>query len=408
MTKQGHIFSKLIVPLIILAIVCYLVFSAWNGLRDPHSFVIAYTDVMEESVDAQGWVIRSEQPVSGGGDGLIQLLRDQGEHVARGAELAVVYQDETYEEYQDQLMQAREDLGALQYATYSGSPSGSTLEDQMMAALTELRTAGSTGNFTKLNDETEDYRKLVLRREFLVSEEAEAEMTAAAAELYARYESLQSYQSGAATITAEAAGMFSTHLDGYETLLTPDLLGGASAQTLESFAKMTPLDGGGSLGKLVTNPAWYYVAALDGEYSSRLAPNRLVDIYFEAINQTLEMEVVTVGEIQDGQVVVVFRSTQDEHEAEVLRQEVGRVILRSEEGILIPKEAMRVTEDGENGVYVAKGYNAWFRPARIIAENESFYLVEPDPVDERDERILRSGDELVLSSTELYNGKVVH
>lgn len=44
MKKQGTTLSKLIIPLIIAAIVVYLIFSAWMGLRDPYTFVIAYTD----------------------------------------------------------------------------------------------------------------------------------------------------------------------------------------------------------------------------------------------------------------------------------------------------------------------------------------------------------------------------
>ena len=392
----------------ILAIVLYLAYSAWSGLRNPYTFVIAYTDVMEDSVEAEGWVVRTEQAIPGGGDGLIQLRRVQGEKVAKGDVVAMVYEDEAYLKTQEEFIQTQTDLTALQYATYEDSPSGSALEGQMMNSMAELRTSGSSGNYAKLADQTEAYRKLVLRREYLVSDEAEAEMEAAANELYHKYLSLQSYQDGATTIRAAESGMFSTHLDGYEALLNPASLNGLSPAALLDFGELVPQDGGTSMGKLVTNPAWYFAALLPEGYDDRLAPGDKVDIYFDSITATLAMEVVSVGEPQGGQVVVTFRSTTDEHEAEALRHERARFILRSEEGILIPKEALRVSEEGENGVYVAKGYNAWFRPVKILAENEAYYLVEADPVDENDSRILRSGDELVLASSELYNGKVVH
>ena len=60
MKKQGATFQKIIVPAVIVAIVVYMIFSAWNGLRDPYSFVIVYADTMEESIDTEGWVVRSE------------------------------------------------------------------------------------------------------------------------------------------------------------------------------------------------------------------------------------------------------------------------------------------------------------------------------------------------------------
>lgn len=407
MKKQGATFQKIIVPAIIVAIVVYLIFSAWNGLRDPYSFVIVYTDTMEESIDAEGWVVRSEELVNGGGDGLVQLKRNEGEEVSEGAAIAMVYEDEEYVDNQEELLRTKSDLTALQYATYSGSPSGAALEDQMMSALSELRAASSSGDYANLSEETETYRKLVLRREFLVSSEAAAEMSAAASELYDKYESLQSYQSGATEITAAQSGMFSSHLDGYETLLSPDSLIGLLPEELAAFSELTPLSAEGSLGKLVTNPVWYYAATLPSQYSHELSPGQVVDVYFDALSKTLEMEVDSVGEIQDDQVVAVFRSARDEHAAGELRQESCRIILESEEGILVPKEALRVCE-GENGVFVSSGYNAVFRPVKILAENDDYYLVKPNPKNENDDRILRSGDEVVLASAELYDGKVVH
>lgn len=121
--QQGTIFSKIAMPIVIVAIVVYLICSAWVGIRDPYQFTVAYTDTMETSVDAAGWVVRSEQPVAGA-EGVVQLKRGQGEKVAKGKEIAVVYQDETYVENQEELLQVKNDLSALQYATYSESPSG--------------------------------------------------------------------------------------------------------------------------------------------------------------------------------------------------------------------------------------------------------------------------------------------
>ena len=95
--QQGTIFSKIAMPIVIVAIVVYLICSAWVGIRDPYQFTVAYTDTMETSVDAAGWVVRSEQPVAGA-EGVVQLKRGQGEKVAKGKEIAVVYQDETYVE----------------------------------------------------------------------------------------------------------------------------------------------------------------------------------------------------------------------------------------------------------------------------------------------------------------------
>ena len=100
--KTTSILSKIAIPILIAAILVYLGLSAWMGIRNPYEFVPAYTDIMETSAVANGWVIRHETPISGG-NGLVRLLREREEKVGKGQAIAEVYQDENYEEHQEEL-----------------------------------------------------------------------------------------------------------------------------------------------------------------------------------------------------------------------------------------------------------------------------------------------------------------
>lgn len=157
----------------------------------------------------------------------------------------------------------------------------------------------------------------------------------------------------------------------------------------------------------MTDSIWYYAVTVPGDCVTRFAVGDSVDVFFNSLSETFPMEVFQVGEVQEDQVVIVLRSSQDDDKAEDLRQESGRVIFYSSEGIRVPKEALRVSKDGERGVYVVVSQKARFRPVKILAEDENSYLVKADPTDEEDTRILRAGDEIVLASEELYDGKVV-
>ena len=404
--KTTSILSKIAIPVLIAAILVYLGLSAWMGIRNPYEFVPAYTDIMETSAVANGWVIRHETPISGG-NGLVRLLREREEKVGKGQAIAEVYQDENYEEHQEELRKTQRDLSALQYATYEYSPTGAVLEEQMLSSMAHMQTAASTGNFVGMEDSTELYRKTVLRREYLVSEEAVQAMDAAGWELNQKFNDLQAVQTGATTIWADAAGVFSTHLDGYETLLSASMLEAQSPAGLDRLSQIEPLADSGYLGKLITSPEWFFGATLDGQYADRFSVGRKVTIYFNALSASLTMKVLSVSEVQDGQVVVLFRSNQDVEQADQLRRETARVVFTSDEGIRVPKEALRVDEDGQAGVYVASGHNARFRPVNILAEDEISYLVEAAPTDSLDARILRAGDQVVLASDTLYDGKVV-
>ena len=406
MKKQGTIFSKIVVPGIIVAIVAYLIISAWIGVRNPYPTTTAYMYTIAEGMDAEGWVVREELPVEAG-QGLVQLKRNQGEKVAKGQEIGVVYQDEQYVEKQEELLQVRSDLGSLQYATYEGSPSGVVLEDQMLSAMDSLREYSSSGNFTNLSDRADNYRKLVLRREYLLSSDAAAQMDQAAVALAQQYEALQNSQTGATTITAAEGGMFYSNLDGYETLLTPEKLDNLTPSDLDQWRALPPLNDGKYLGRLVTSATWYYAAVVPGEYNNKFTVGKNVEVYFDSLFETLTMQVKSVGEVQGDQVVLVLQSSKDIARADTLRQESGRVVFRSSEGLRVPKEALRVNEDGEAGVYVVSGYKARFRPVKILAEDETGYLVAANNNGAEDTRVLRAGDEVILATAELYDGKVV-
>ena len=152
--KTTSILSKIAIPILIAAILVYLGLSAWMGIRNPYEFVPAYTDIMETSAVANGWVIRHETPISGG-NGLVRLLREQEEKVGKGQAIAEVYQDENYEEHQEELRKTQRDLTALQYATYEYSPTGAVLEEQMLSTMAGLQTAASAGNFAGMEESTE-------------------------------------------------------------------------------------------------------------------------------------------------------------------------------------------------------------------------------------------------------------
>ena len=407
--QQGTIFSKVAMPIAITAIVVYLICSAWVGMRDPYKFTVAYTDYpwRPASTPPAGWSARrSPCPVR---PAWSSCCGARAKKSAKGKDLAVVYQDETYVASQEELLQVQTNLTALQYAAYAGVSlwhgfgGADALVDDEPRSPGRLQREASAA----LEDQSATYRKLVLRREYLLSSDATAAMTQAAAQLQSRYDELQAHQSKASSIQAPVSGLFSSYVDGYETVLTPAKLEGLGPRDLEAFAQTDPTPADNVIGKLVTNAAWYYAITVPGDTVGRFDNGDSVDVFFDSLSESFPMTVYSVGEVQDNKLVVVLRSSQDDDKAEDLRQESGRVIFHSSEGIRVPKQALRITEDGERGVYVVVSQKARFRPVTILAEDDTSYLVKAAPTSEEDTRILRDGDQVVLASAELTDGKVV-
>jgi hypothetical protein len=119
------------------------------------------------------------------------------------------------------------------------------------------------------------------------------------------------------------------------------------------------------------------------------------------------MSVSEMSYTEGGEAVVVLVSSRNLPDIIALRERAASVIFQSEEGIRVPKKALRAQEDGSVGVYTVTAFQAEFKPVKVVAEDGDDYLVKADPKDSKDKHILRSGDEVIITAAELYEGKVV-
>ena len=127
------------------------------------------------------------------------------------------------------------------------------------------------------------------------------------------------------------------------------------------------------------------------------------------------MQVERVDEPSGGVSLVVLSSTRSLADTSMLRKQTVDIIFDSVTGIRVPKKAVRteVTEDGEQviGVYVLTAAQAEFKPVEILVDDGDYYLVEallPDvPTDNQLRTALRAGDQVIVSSDTLYDGKVM-
>ena len=157
------------------------------------------------------------------------------------------------------------------------------------------------------------------------------------------------------------------------------------------------------------------------EEAGRLIEGRTVTVRFSRDwSGEVDMKVERVGETpENGRVAVVLSSDRYLSETTLLRKQTVELVFDSQTGIRVPTQAVRVEErtvtDPETeeekqelvtGVYVLVGQQAEFKPVTILAQLEDFALVKSaDGSDGK--KALRAGDEVILSSVELFDGKVI-
>ena len=115
--KQGSAVIRSITLLLLAAVLLYLGVSAWNSLRVPFSTFLSYSWSVDDTVECTGYVVR-EETVLTGGSGLVDLLPNEGEKVAKGELVAMIYQSEAGLDRQQAHQSLLLEREQLQYALH--------------------------------------------------------------------------------------------------------------------------------------------------------------------------------------------------------------------------------------------------------------------------------------------------
>lgn len=422
--KQKSLGTKLLMALVTIAVLCYFGIQAANYFSDPLSTTLAYEYQVDEGLSLSGYVVRREQVLPDDTTGLLQRQRSEGERVSAGGTVALVYADQASLDRQDEIDALEVQLQQLQYAQEAalGSEAALRLDAQIMQRIFSARGALAAGRLDQVEDQTGELKSLVLRRDYTYSDTTD--LDARVQEVQAQLKTLRAQAaSSVRRITAPEAGLYSAEVDGYETVLTPDILAELTPSKLSAVKADESVTS--SVGKLVLGDSWYYVAAMDADEAAALQEEGSLTLRFsKGVTQTLSVSISSVGPEENGRVVVAFEGRRYLPELTLLRQQRAEVIHSTVSGIRIPKEALRaqkvtVDSDGNRitedvtGVYCVVGAEARFKPVQVLYTGDDFVLVEStvavttSPSVSMETTRLRAGDEVIISAKDLYDGKVM-
>lgn len=433
--KQGTYINRAVMLLLFLALAAYLGVYAWQSLRDPYTSTLCYAYTVDDAAETTGWVVRQEvllgEELLPEQSGLVDILPQEGERVAAGETVAVVYRDAEALERKSQIRQLTLELEQLEYSLRQDSGGGDTarLDKDILAAIVALRGNTAAEDFSRLEESSMELKSLVFRRGYTYSNNAESVegIQAMIREVSARLNALRSASGQETTrLRAPVPGLYSGQVDGLENLLTPEGVGALAPSDLDRLRPDAAADSPGRVGRLITGSRWYFAAPLSEADAARLTKGKQVTVRFSRdFTGDVPMLVERIGPPEKGRVAVVLSSTRSLSQVTLLRRQTVELIFDSADGIRVPKTALRVEETSvtdrdtgaqtplrQTGVYAVVGAQAEWKPVSILAEEEDFFLVEPAPFqNERNtsetKKALRAGDEIILNAENLYDGKVV-
>ena len=422
--KESTLATKVMIAILCLGVAVYLAVYFVQGWEEPLVTARAYTYTQDVGMEARGILVREEIILPDAGGSYVDQILAEGEKAAAGQAAALLYTDPAALTTRQAIRTLSAEIEQLQYALSSGTQAtdASRLDGQVLSSITALRSLTAKGDLTALEDYALSLRTMVFKRDYAYGD------TNAAGQLGQLIQSKQaelaqlnaSLNQVARVVYTPAAGVFSGTVDGWEGLLTPDKLEGLTAAGLEALLAQSPAPAAGPVGKLITGSTWYFAALLEGT-DTGLKSGRTYTLTFSGdYYGQIPMELDRVS-LEGEQTLAIFSCRSHLADTTLLRAQTVDVVIHHLEGIRVPRKALRVEtvdEPLESGnpdgptrqvnrykVYIVERSQAWGREVEILYTDENFYLVRP--VDPAAAKRLRAGDDIILNSSGIYDGKVV-
>ena len=389
-------------------LIVYIVYQAYMMIYDPVGTELAYEYTVEDTVDAEVFVARSESYINNSKKGTIISAVEDGSRVSKNQPVAMVFADtnaaDTYLELRDVETQLnRYKVLARQSANYIFDVEDLDLYvDEETVKLVDLV---NERHFTTLDDTINDFRNQVVTKQ--ISTGSKVDFDSRVASLQVKYDTLSKKSTKHTDIVSKNSGYYIGYTDGYENVIDCKEISKIGIddirKALEAEPKAVP---NGVIGKVVTEFTWYFLSVIESRKVSSLSVGDTVTVVlpFSAVN-TVQAKVFAMNENKEtGEVALVLTCSIMNEDAASLRHENAEFVIASHTGIKVPSSAIRVNKDGEKGVYVLSGNIALFKKINIVYTEDDYVLSKAE---DGADGYVSLYDNIITEGKDLYDGKVL-
>lgn len=426
--KTSNLVIRITVGLLLAVVLAYFGLYIYRSFTGGLTTVRAYEESIDVGVAVSGLVVRQERTLTANTTATLELSPGEGERVSGGGVVATLYTSSAGLETKNSIQALEAELEQLSYAksSASGISDVAKTESDLLSAIAGLHASASAGDLTSLEDDALRLRALVFKRDYAYSGSTQ-ELDALIARKTQQLDALRASLGAVATvITAPESGVFSAQADGYEELLTPELLEDLTVLELTGLESRAVQPPANAIGKVITSSTWYFAASAPTSEVRNLVEGGQYAISFnrDYTGQAL-MTLDRRGDDEGGRTLLVFSCRTGLAGTTLLRRQTAELVTRHITGLRIPRSALRAlkqnktrTVTDENGkkqtveeevtvtgVYTVVSRQAEFTPVTVLYQGEDYFLVAP--TDPESAGRLRAGDEILVYTAGVTDGKVV-
>lgn len=392
---MNSIASKIIAVIMSVLILSYVGYQAFNKIYNPYEYEIVKPETYIQDIDLNGFFIRNEKAIDVKKEGVISYRFNNAEKVSKSTVIANVYNSE--KDLQnlrkvEKLKKEKEILVKSQDKQYLEGLKIDALNRQVNTYQDELISLVDSKQVNNLSD---TYNALLLNMNRLETlkdssltfqtqiDNLEKEINQTSANITKENK----------TVISNESGYFSSHVDGYESLLARDMLKDLSVKKVQDVIINKKAIKTDNIGKIQYDFTWDFVALIDAKKADLFKENSVITLKFHS--KSIKEVPVTIKKViiekNNASSVVVFTSDILDADFTSMRFEKAKAVINKYGGVVIPKDAIRFEKVTENvvdeetqtakvvekdvkGVYVLLGKAVQFREVNVIYE-DNYYVV---------------------------------
>ncbi len=395
---------NILIPIFIILVLIYVVRSMVGTRIQVETL---HRGSMEDMVSTKGLMIKYESVMESKSDGVFEPLAQEGARVSVGQQVAAIYTDAATSELRTRLDKVKKKITQIEenqanLINFSGDVS--RLEKKIAEKTAELIEKGRNGEMTEVGE-----IRLVI--EALCEKKAEITGVSTSggtlAELRAQKAELES-QIGTAQqrMVAPSAGVFSTAVDGLESVVTPynmtELTPVSVEELLEKERGQAEKQESVAC-KIIKNFRYFIAVNLPADRVGTLKTGDVVSLrLYDLTKELMDAKIFYISPAENNQITVILDCDQHVDSLLKLRYVNLEFIKKRYAGYRVSVKSLR-TKDDVTGVYVIRDDMLKFIPVTILYNTQDMVIV--DSLDSQTP--LRLYDEVVVRAGSYEEGKLI-
>ncbi len=368
----------------------------------------AYVYDMTEDIPFEGVYLRNEGVVYSAGTGVLSYEHEDSSKVGKSSVIAYRYRNEKDIDLRRQIEALGKQIAVLQEAEKLVGTDNSqldTITSQINMVHSSLVDCILEGDYGAASEYENQMLEALSKREIAKGESTGySEKITMLQEEQAR---LKAQLSGdVQSVYANGTGYFVSSVDGYESELTFDESDSITADRIAAIIANPDISTSeNAVGKLIADYRWRVAAVLDSSKLFGVYEGSTVLLRVGSQNTPLEAVVVSVRDTKRGDNTAVYVFECDRLTSAVVggRTAHFKLVVNSYGGLRVSREAIRLNEQEERGVYVVRGSSLAFKRINVIYWGEDYVICSQEEGDD----YLKLYDEIVTEGKDLHDGRVV-